>query len=221
MQHLAGPRTRAPRGSTTAGNARSRGISSKGFRYEVTATRTNRPMRRKPRIYGPGGTRARHSGLRPMGPRQCERVEALAANPGPNNEWLVQLFASPCAQNFSEHLSFKRAYENQTDDAPLLAWRARATCSNCPFGRPTVPRSRKNARRVYEDAGRDVRGIYDAFIKWETATAPAADWLDRFATAQRAFPKGRWPTPASSRWSSLTSRSAPPRRNAAWMGISA
>jgi hypothetical protein len=38
---------------------------------------------------------------------------------------------------------------------------------------------------VYEDAGRDVRGIYDAFIKWETATAPAADWLDRFATAKR------------------------------------
>lgn len=79
-----------------------------------------------PEIYGPGGTPARHSGLRPMGGRQCERVEAQAANPGPNNEWWVQLFASLCAQNFSKHLSFKRAYENQTDDAPLLAWRARA-----------------------------------------------------------------------------------------------
>src|SRR5215469_17745377 len=45
----------------------------------------------------------------------------------------------------------------------LLAWRAR----NLPFGRPTVPRSRKNARRVYEDAGRDVRRISDAFTKWE------------------------------------------------------
>lgn len=46
-------------------------------------------------------------------------------------------------------------------------------------------KNRDNARRVYEDAGRDVRGIPDAFIKWGAATAQAADWLDPLATAKQ------------------------------------
>jgi ClpP class serine protease len=31
-------------------------------------------------------------------------------------------------------------------------------------------RTRNNARRLYEDAGRDIRGIYDAFSKWGDRT---------------------------------------------------
>lgn len=113
------------------------------------------------------------------------KIEALAASTGPDNAWWVQLFASLCSQNFGEYLSLKRAYESkQNDDAALLAWRARNLLELSVWS-TYCAKNRDNARRVYEDAGSDVRGIYDAFIKWGTATAQAADWLDPLATAKQ------------------------------------
>lgn len=113
------------------------------------------------------------------------RIEALAANPGADNAWWVQLVGSLCSQNFEEYLSLKRAYENkQNDAAALLAWRARNLLELSVWS-TYCAKSRENARRVYEDAGRDVSGIFDAYIKWGTATAQAADWLVPLATAKQ------------------------------------
>jgi hypothetical protein len=113
------------------------------------------------------------------------KIEALAANPGPDNAWWVQLFASLCSQNFGEYLSLKRTYDNrQNDDAALLAWRARNLLELSVWS-TYCAKSRENARRVYEDAGRDVGDIFDAFKKWGVATAVAADWFDPFATAKQ------------------------------------
>lgn len=113
------------------------------------------------------------------------RIEALAANPGPDNAWWIHTFASLCSQNFLEYLSLKHAYENKhNDDAALLAWRARNLLELSVWS-TYCAKSKDNARRVYEDAGRDVRGIYDAFIKWGAATAQAADWLDPLASAKQ------------------------------------
>src|SRR5258708_29492264 len=63
-----------------------------------------------------------------------------------------------------------------------VAWRARNLLELSVWSTYSA-KNGDNARRVYEDAGRDVRGVYDAFIKWGTATAQAADWLDPLATA--------------------------------------
>jgi hypothetical protein len=113
------------------------------------------------------------------------RIEALAANPGSDNAWWVQLFAFLCSQNFSEYLSLNRAYESkQIDDVSLLAWRARNLVELCVWSTYRA-KSRDNARRVYEDAGRDARGIYDAFIKWDTATAQAVDWIGPITNAKQ------------------------------------
>lgn len=113
------------------------------------------------------------------------RIETLAASPGTDNAWWVQLFGSLCSQNFSEYLSLKRAYENkQNDDVALLAWRAR-NLLELSIWSTYCAKSRDNARRVYEDAGRDVRGIYDAFLKWGTFTAQTADWIDPIAAAKQ------------------------------------
>ncbi|HTW36797.1 MAG TPA: DUF5677 domain-containing protein [Rhizomicrobium sp.] len=113
------------------------------------------------------------------------RIEALAANPGPDNAWWVQLFASLCSQNFSEYLSLKRDHQSNDIDTPaLLAWRARNLLELSVWA-TYCAKSRENARRVFEDAGRDVRGIYDAFLKWGAATAQPADWLDPLATAKQ------------------------------------
>ena len=113
-----------------------------------------------------------------------ERIKQLAANPGRDNGWWVQLFGSLCSQAFSEYLSLKRSYGEKRDDSSLLAWRARnllelsVWCLYCA-------KSRENARRLYEDAGRDVLGLFSAFTRWGTATAQDPDWLDLFTGAKQ------------------------------------
>jgi len=112
------------------------------------------------------------------------RIEALAANPGADNPWWVQLLGALCSQNFSEYLLLKEVYENPTrDDATLLAWRARNLLELSVWS-TYCAKSRENARRVYEDAGRDVRGVFDVFMKWGTATAQPSDWSDPLAAAK-------------------------------------
>ncbi len=112
------------------------------------------------------------------------RVESLAANPGIDNGWWVQLFGALCFQIFSEYLSLKRAYKEKQDKTSLLAWRARnllelsVWCLYCS-------KSRENARRLYEDAGRDVLGIFGAFTKWGTATAQDPEWLNLITGAKQ------------------------------------
>ncbi len=64
-----------------------------------------------------------------------------------------------------------------------MAWRARNLLELSVWS-IYCAKSRENARRVYEDAGRDVRGIFDAFMKWGAVTVQTADWLDPIATAQ-------------------------------------
>ena len=113
------------------------------------------------------------------------RIGALAAHPGQDNEWWAQLFGALCYQNFSEYLLLKKDYENRTtDDVALLAWRARNLLELCVWS-VYCAKSRENAPAgVYEDAGRDVRGILDAFIKWGTTTTQSSDWLDPIAAAK-------------------------------------
>jgi hypothetical protein len=117
-----------------------------------------------------------------------ECVQRLAENPGVDNEWWVSVFGSLYSQIFSEYLSLKRAYEEKHDKTSLLAWRARnllelwVWCLYCS-------KSRENARRLYEDAGRDVLGLYTAFTTWGTATAQDLEWLDRIAGAKQGLSK--------------------------------
>ncbi len=112
------------------------------------------------------------------------RIEALAAHPGADNAWWVQLFGALCSQNFSEYLLLKKAYENPTrDDGALLAWRARNLLELSVWS-TYCSKTQENARRVYEDAGRDVRGVFDAFMKWGSATAQPSAWADPLADAK-------------------------------------
>jgi hypothetical protein len=97
----------------------------------------------------------------------------------------VQLFASLCFQVFSEYLSLKCAYENEHhDDVSLLAWRARNLLELSVWS-TYCAKSRQNAWRVYEDAGRDVRGIYNAFLTWGAVTGQAKDWMEPITAAKQ------------------------------------
>jgi hypothetical protein len=96
----------------------------------------------------------------------------------------VQLFGSLCAQVLSEYLHLKRAHEQKTDDGSLLAWCARnllelaVWCLHCS-------KNRENAPRFYEDAGRDVLGIFGVFAKSGKTTAQGPDWLDPLTDAKQ------------------------------------
>jgi hypothetical protein len=104
-------------------------------------------------------------------------IGKLAANPGLDNEWYVQLFGSLCYQVFSEYRLLKNAYaEKRESDASLLAWRARNLLELSVWAL-YFTKSRENARRLYEDAGRDVLDILRAFEQWGRATAQSTDWL--------------------------------------------
>lgn len=112
-----------------------------------------------------------------------EQIKLLVSNPGQDNGWWVQVLASLCAQLFSEYLSLKREYEENRDEA-VIAWRARNLlelsvwclfCSKC----------RANARRLYEDAGRDMMGLFSAFTRWGTTTAQDPEWLNLFSGAKK------------------------------------
>lgn len=106
------------------------------------------------------------------------KIETLAANPDKGNEWYVQVFAFLCCELFSEYLAIKREYENpQHGDVSLLAWRAR-NLLELQVWSVYCATSRDNARRLFEDAGRDSREFFDLYLNWGTANQMAADWLD-------------------------------------------
>ena len=115
-----------------------------------------------------------------------ERIKEMAANPGgPDNVWWVDLFAGLCSQMFSEYLLLKRAYqESAPRDVSVLAWRARNLLELSVWAMYCAS-SRENARRLYEDAGRDVSGIFNAFRKWGEATAQESEWFHRGTSAQQ------------------------------------
>ncbi len=69
-------------------------------------------------------------------------------------------------------------------DAPLLAWRARNLLELSVWS-TYCAKGRENARRLYEDAGRDALGLYNAFTKWGAATAQSTVWLEPIANAKQ------------------------------------
>jgi hypothetical protein len=114
-----------------------------------------------------------------------DRIKTLAANPGPDNAWHMQLLGCLCSQIFSEYLVLKRGYADDRDrDSSLLAWRARNLLELSVWSLYCA-KGRAHARRLYEDAGRDVLGIYSAFEKWGTATVKDADFLALFSSAKQ------------------------------------
>ena len=112
------------------------------------------------------------------------KIERLAARPDAGNEWHVQLFGSICYQVLSEYHRLERAYNAESENASLLAWRARNLLELSVWSKYFVT-SRENARRLYEDAGRDILDLVSAFEKWGRATAQSTDWFDPLASGKQ------------------------------------
>jgi hypothetical protein len=107
------------------------------------------------------------------------RIVELAADPGVDNAWQVQVFGGICSQTFHEYLRLKDAAEAERIDSPLTAWRARNLLELFVWA-TYFGMSRKNARRIYEDAGRDTKNIFDVFEKFGSA----AEWKSTIADSK-------------------------------------
>jgi hypothetical protein len=122
------------------------------------------------------------------------RIKELAAHTGPDNAWHVQVIASLCSHVFSEYLLLKRAHgTDPQDDSSLLAWRARNLLELSVWSMYCT-QTRENAHRFYEDAGRDVIGIFKAFTKWGTPRM-STEWIgsieqSKIDLSQRAEAEG-------------------------------
>lgn len=122
------------------------------------------------------------------------KIERLARKPGSGNEWHVQLLGALCYQVFSEYHQLENAYGFLGENTSLLAWRARNLLELSVWSTYFV-KSKEHARRLYEDAGRDVLDLLSAFEKWGQATAQPIDWLNPLANgkqdlSQRAAAQG-------------------------------
>lgn len=113
-----------------------------------------------------------------------EKVRCLADNNNGYDAWQVQVLAALCAQNFSEYLALKKAYEDSGSEPSLIAWRARNLLEISVWSLYCA-QSTENTRVFYEDAGRDVLGVYKAFTDWGKATSQENDWLDPIEGAKQ------------------------------------
>ncbi len=108
------------------------------------------------------------------GPQQ--KIIFLAENPRPDNEWQVQLLGALCFQVFSEYMRLQEAHTAERADPPQTAWRARNLLELSVWSTYFV-RSRENARRLYEEAGRDAMELLNAFERWGQKAGQPVDWL--------------------------------------------
>ena len=109
-----------------------------------------------------------------------EKIVCLAKNPGGGNAWQVQLLGALCFQVLSEYRHLQGTYSAERNDPSLLAWRARNLLELSVWS-TYLARSRENARRLYEDAGRDAKNLLDVFEHWGEAAGQPIDWLSAIA----------------------------------------
>jgi hypothetical protein len=115
-----------------------------------------------------------------------ESVKQCFARGGSKDElWYRQLFAGLCLRVFSEYLALKQAYaeEPAKDDISLLSWRARNLLELSVWTN-FCTKDRDNARRFFEDLGRDANGVLNAFKKWGEATGQSPGWFKPGADAR-------------------------------------
>jgi hypothetical protein len=94
------------------------------------------------------------------------------------NKWFVELLAGLGNQIYGEYSALVSAYNlKEPKDPALIAWRAR-NLLELSIWASYFASNRDNARRLYEDAGRDVKDLTETFLKWGKATGQSSDWLE-------------------------------------------
>ena len=112
-----------------------------------------------------------------------ERMVRCAADIKSDKQWHFMLFGAIWHQVCSEYLSLKDSYSTPSnDDLSLLAWRGR-NLLELRIWAVFFCRNEQNARRIYEDAGRDGLDLFKAVATWGKAADLETDWATRLKNA--------------------------------------
>lgn len=109
-------------------------------------------------------------------------IKKIASDPEKAG-WECGLLSDLCYTNFGEFIALDDAYKDSESKPALLAWRTRNLLEIAVWSKYCT-RSTENARLFYEDAGRDVRDLYDVFAAWGKQTGQEAAWLDPIEAAK-------------------------------------
>jgi hypothetical protein len=112
-----------------------------------------------------------------------QKIQQLVNDNNGYEEWEIQVLANLCFHNFSGFFALKKAYDDIKSEPSLLAWRARNLLEISVWS-IYCAKDTKNARIFYEEAGRDVKNIYEALIKWGEGTSQDSNWLDPIKAAK-------------------------------------
>lgn len=107
-----------------------------------------------------------------------DKIKALAAHPAPHAPWYVRTFGALVGETFGEFSCLEKAYEERHfKEVPLLAWRARNLLELSIWAR-YFSTSIENATRIYADAGRDARELFQRFADWGRQENYPEEWVD-------------------------------------------
>ncbi|HEY1760890.1 MAG TPA: DUF5677 domain-containing protein [Bryobacteraceae bacterium] len=110
-------------------------------------------------------------------------IGRLATKPN-DNAWHIKLLGSLCSKVFAEYTLMSRAYaEKEKWDPALFAWRARNLLELLVWSMYCAKGS-GHARRLYEDASRDVFDAFSAFQKRGIEGIAVAQRLDRSSVSE-------------------------------------
>ena len=111
-----------------------------------------------------------------------------------DQRWWGQLLTGLCSRIFYEYLALKRANEqrNASNEA-LLAWRARNLLELSVWAHFCIKKD--DARRFFDDAGKDTNEIISAFEKWGKSMNSEPTWFEparhaRSELRERALGRG-------------------------------
>jgi len=123
-----------------------------------------------------------------------KKIIHCAGNVKAEKQWHFVLFSSIWHQICSEYLFIKDTYYAPSDnDLPLLAWRGR-NLLELRIWATYFCRSEQNARRIYEDAGRDGLELFKAVATWGKVADQKSNWETKLKdnTVQLALLGVRW-----------------------------
>lgn len=113
-----------------------------------------------------------------------EKIREILENPAIASEWSLRVHAPLTEAVFLEYLELKDVYDKgRYRDLSLLAWRARNLLELsiwCKF----CGQKDENAKRFYEDLGRDSRDVLDNFKVWGEKNQQSQEWSKSFVDAK-------------------------------------
>jgi len=117
-----------------------------------------------------------------------EKIKILSAVSDNESEWITSVFSGLIYRIFKEYHRMQEAHKYTDDDLAIVAWHARNLLE---LGVWSIycTKNKGNARRFYEDAGRDHHDILVKLKEWGEKTHQGSEWKKENNNGLKHFTK--------------------------------